>query len=164
MNNTCQNSSRNRQAGAAAVELALVLVFMMLLVGGLVEFGRIFWYYDAMAKATRDGARYLSDAAFASPASPPLDTSGAATLTSNAVVAAGIAAGDFSVSVECDGATCPNPAAPGYVPPNYVTVTVIPTGAAGTIGSWIPIFIPGGGTASFAQVLSPSTTMRYMGG
>ena len=46
--------------GVAAVEFALLLFLLLILVAGIVEFGRAFWYYDALAKATRDGARFLS--------------------------------------------------------------------------------------------------------
>src|SRR5947199_7047109 len=49
--------------GAAAVEFALVLTVMLLITAGIFEFGRAFQYYDALAKATRDGARYMSSAA-----------------------------------------------------------------------------------------------------
>lgn len=144
------------QNGAATVEFALVLVFMLLLAGGIVEFGRIFWYYNAMAKATRDGARYLAG-------SPSLDTAGAAALARAEAGSAGVPSADFSVSVRCDGGTCPNPSSGGYVAPTYVTVGIDLSGSSGTIGAWMPIFLPEGGITSFALALSPSTTMRYLG-
>jgi len=42
--------------GAAVVEFAIVLTLMLLITAGIFEFGRAFEYYDALAKATRDGA------------------------------------------------------------------------------------------------------------
>src|SRR3989441_7028931 len=48
--------------GAAVVEFAIVLTLMLLITAGIFEFGRAFQYYDALAKATRDGARLMSAA------------------------------------------------------------------------------------------------------
>lgn len=51
---------RNRQFGAAAVELALISIPLVFLVMGGVEWARAMYTYNALVKATRDGARYLS--------------------------------------------------------------------------------------------------------
>lgn len=48
------------QRGVAAVEAALLLIPLVILLLGIAEFGRIFYQYNTIAKATRDGARYLS--------------------------------------------------------------------------------------------------------
>lgn len=144
------------ETGVAAIEFAFVLVFMLFLAGGLVEFGRVLWYYNALAKATRDGARYLSS-------SSSLDVSGAEALAGAEAAAAGIASADFSVSVTCDGKSCPDPSSPGYAAPNYVRTVINLTGSTGNIGTWMPLLLPEGGTASFALALSPATTMRYLG-
>lgn len=52
--------SRAHQRGAAAVELALLTIPLILLVLGAVEFSRVVYHYNVIAKATRDGARILS--------------------------------------------------------------------------------------------------------
>ncbi|MGH8857990.1 MAG: TadE/TadG family type IV pilus assembly protein, partial [Polaromonas sp.] len=39
---------RSSQAGAAAVELAIVIVVLLLIVAGTIGFGRTFWYADAL--------------------------------------------------------------------------------------------------------------------
>lgn len=52
--------SLRRQRGVAAVEMGIVLIPLVLLVFGVTEFGRAFYQYNTLAKATRDGARYLS--------------------------------------------------------------------------------------------------------
>lgn len=62
-------SARSRESGAVAVEFALVIGVLLLIVGGIIEFGRLFWHYDALSKATRDGARMMSNAAGATLAS-----------------------------------------------------------------------------------------------
>lgn len=50
----------NKQRGVAAVELGIVIVPLVLLAFGITEFGRAFYQYNTLAKATRDAARFLS--------------------------------------------------------------------------------------------------------
>lgn len=55
------NVRQARSRGAAAVELAILLPFVMLpLAFSIVEFGRAFYYYNSLAKSVRDGARLLA--------------------------------------------------------------------------------------------------------
>jgi hypothetical protein len=54
------------QAGTAVIEFAFVMVFLLLLTIGITEIGRAFWYYNALQKAARDGARCLSTVAWSS--------------------------------------------------------------------------------------------------
>ncbi len=49
-----------RQGGVAAVELALILPFLMILTFLVTEFGRALYQYHAITRNVRDGARYLS--------------------------------------------------------------------------------------------------------
>ena len=46
-----------RERGAAAVELALVLPLLLLIVGGIVDFGRFFYTQNIVVNAAREGAR-----------------------------------------------------------------------------------------------------------
>ena len=48
------------QSGVAAVEMALLLPFLLLLAFGITELGRAVYQYNTLAKAVRDGARHLS--------------------------------------------------------------------------------------------------------
>lgn len=51
---------RSRQQGVAAVEMATLLMPLIFIVFGITEFGRAFYQYNSVVKATRDAARYLS--------------------------------------------------------------------------------------------------------
>jgi Flp pilus assembly protein TadG len=54
-------SSRNRrQRGVAAVELALILPIVVVLLSVPLFFGRLYWHYSAAQSAAYDAARYLS--------------------------------------------------------------------------------------------------------
>jgi Flp pilus assembly protein TadG len=50
------------QRGAAAVEFALMLLFLVPLTVGVVETGRALYAYDTLAKSVRSAARYLATA------------------------------------------------------------------------------------------------------
>lgn len=131
-----------KERGAAAVEFAIVISLLVLITGGIIEFGRVMWYLDALTKATRDGARYLSTSAL------PLDTSKAKDLVVKAAIQAGLpgfAVGN--VSITCDGGC--------VAPTGYVTVGI--TNYSVAFGSWFAIPLPAGDWP-----LIPHTTMRYM--
>lgn len=53
-------TSQRHQRGVAIVEFALVLPLLLLLTFITTEFGRALYQYNTLAKAVRDGARYLS--------------------------------------------------------------------------------------------------------
>lgn len=147
----------NSQHGGAAVEFALILALLISILAGIFEFGRAFWYYDALTKATRDGARLLSVTNKDSIADPGVGNAQA--LVANVVTAAGVP--NFTVanvSVTCldatfNDASCNNGTAPGGV-----RVQVV--GYSMTIGQFIPFLL--GGSSSYTANLSPHTTMRYM--
>lgn len=53
-------TKRGAMRGVAAVEFALLLIPMVLLVFGAVEYGRALYQYNTLAKAVRDSARLLT--------------------------------------------------------------------------------------------------------
>ncbi|MDR3409619.1 MAG: TadE/TadG family type IV pilus assembly protein [Formivibrio sp.] len=144
--------ARRKENGVAAVEFGLLIVFLLAIVTGIIEFGKAFWYYDALVKSTRDGARFLS----LSRVSPTVGIdSGSISQAKDQVVTAVSAANvpGFTsgyVSVSCD---------PNCTVPDYVTVSI--SAYPITIGGWIPVFVPTG-TTTWTSTLSPYTTMRYM--
>src|SRR5918992_785745 len=53
---------RRDERGVQLVEAAIVLPIFLVLFAATAEFGRYFYEYTTLAKATRSGARYLSTA------------------------------------------------------------------------------------------------------
>lgn len=48
------------ERGTQLVELAIVLPVLLVMFGAVAEFGRLFYTYQTLTKATRAGARYLT--------------------------------------------------------------------------------------------------------
>lgn len=149
------------QAGAIAVELAFVIVVLLLMVAGMIGFGRTFWYADALTKATRDGARLLSTWAVSDMSAGAVAARNIAINSANAAnVSPQLGTGTANVLVEClDDAFSFVACADGTTPAN---VRVSITGFNVSLGQWFP-FIGTGGLIDYGSVgLSPHTTMRYM--
>lgn len=165
--NTWLKSSRSRpltkpsrQVGVAAVELAIVIVVLLLMLAGTIGFGRTFWYLDALTKATRDGARLLStwevsdiSAGVAAARNITINSANAANLSpplASGNVVVECLNDSFAVMASCSGGTAPR------------NVRVRITGFNVTLGEWFP-FIATGGAIDYGSVgLSPHTTMPYM--
>ncbi len=156
---TINQYTQRLQRGAAAVEFAIVISLLMLITGGIIEFGRVLWYLDALTKATRDGARLMSEAPKMEMGNYVGTTQG---LVQNEAAAASLspALALAKIAVQCDyGAgwvACTNAASQAVPGPLYVTVAI--TGYPVDFGSWFAIPLPSGGP----WVLTPHTTMRYM--
>ena len=131
----------------------MVLTLLLLMAAGIFEFGRAFQYYDALAKATRDGARYMS-------AAPKATISSVAVVNAKDLVVTAANAANVSptlttgeVVVTCTPAACADGTAPS-------DVEVSISGYSITIGGVMPFV---SGTTSYPGVaLAPHTTMRYM--
>jgi Flp pilus assembly protein TadG len=111
----------------------------------MIEYGRLMWHYDALAKVTRDAARFLSMEKTISAASENT----ARTMAVNAASASGIQ--DLlssDVKIECAGGCATSP--------TNVTVRIE---YGYSIGGWVPVF----GSGVRAVTLKPHTTMPYMG-
>lgn len=153
-NRACRSPRVHR--GTAAVEFAFTVFVLLMILAGVVEFGRAFWYYDAIVKGTRDAARHLSTI-------PTSALAGAAAPTAAIVVDAANASlvPDFTsanVSVVCTPISCG-----AAVQPSDVTRVTVSASYPLTIGALLP-FIPTADStgASWAVTLTPHTTMPYM--
>lgn len=149
MSKTGWRSQVKRKArGAAAVEFAIILPLLVLIFTGMIEYGRLMWNYDALAKATRDAARYLSTEQSITNTEKDV----ARTMVDNAAAAAGVK--DLlpaDVNVTCDPTNCTSPTS--------VTVSI---SYGFTIGGWVPVIGPQSGATFNNVTLSPHTTMPYM--
>jgi hypothetical protein len=152
--NITSSSMKQAQRGVAVVEFAIVIIPLLLIVAGIIEFGRTFWYYDALAKSTRDAARYISNARFSSTLAVDEDIKvRAENMVYDAVNAAGVP--DFLPKYQYVDITCdPNCTEPDYVKVSIVAYPVV-------IGGWIPIIAPNG-VSTWDVKVSPATTMPYM--
>lgn len=155
---------REKQNGAVAVEFGIVLVFLILIVAGIVEFGRAFWYYDALSKATRDGARMLSlaDRATFSTGSFIGDAKSRVVQNANAANLNPLLT-SAEVSVTClDASFSTIGCGSGVSAPANIRVAI--SGYTINIGGLIPFLSPTGGAATTytGVALAPHTTMRYM--
>jgi Flp pilus assembly protein TadG len=131
---TPHRSVRKRRRGAAAVEFAIVLPVFVILVFGMIEYGRMVMVQQVITNASREGARRaVLDGA---------TTSSVQSAVTTYLTNAAINGGSTEVSPEPSAAASGDP----------VTVTVsIPFSAV----SWLPTPMYLGG-----KTLSASTTMR----
>ena len=121
------NPARKRVRGAAAVELALTMVPLLVLTFGVTEYGRAIYTYNTIDKAARDAARHLT--------APTPGTPNVNAVASNMVVygnaegtgtplAPGLTTSMVSI---CDATSCPGThasVATGSGVVNLVTVSI----------------------------------------
>ena len=127
LRSTCRGTSLRGMRGVAAVEFALLLTPMILMMFGATEFGRAIYTYNTLDKTVRDAVRHLSqhgpgDAVIQAEARC-LAVYGNTNCAGNAI-APGLTTGAVSL---CDAMSCPGshaaqPTGSGAV--NLVTVTI----------------------------------------
>lgn len=130
---------------------------MFLIAAGIVEFSRAFWYYNALDKATRDAARFMSAVPSAEILDSTQTTAAVAVAKSLALITANganvspvIVAAD--IDILCDAAACSG------TKPTNVTASVTLVMNIGSIFPFVNVANGGYGNVT----LAPSTTMRYM--
>jgi len=156
-----------REKGIAAVEFAIVLIPLLVIVTGITEFGRAMYYYNTIAKAARDGARLMSTQTPADMNYPNLISQATCTAVygnttcSGTPLVPGLTTGMVSI---CDRVSCPGthanvPTGTGVI--NLVTFTIGGPNNPYTFQSMAP-FAPalfGVGSFNFASI---SVTMRQI--
>ncbi len=146
------------ESGGTLAELAILVPFLVVMVGSVAELGRFFQTYSTLSKATRASARYLSKVAY-----EENDTIKNLTSAKNIAVCG---------KTDCTGH---NPVAPGLSTANVELTPEFPPGGEGnpiTVKVSIvnynfqPLFnlgaFLGNDTFSLALPIRPSTTMYYM--
>lgn len=115
---------RSGQKGTAVIEMAFLMGFLLLLAVGITEFGRALWYYSALQKAAREGARCLSVTAWSTTASADADSCLAIVRTD--ANSAGVYPQVVSAEVEmrCDDETCSSATWGLGTAPEYVGIHV----------------------------------------
>ena len=142
------------ETGGTIAELAILLPFLIVMVGAVAELGRFFQTYATLSKSTRAAARYLSRVAD--------DATNEARAKNVAVCG----------KIDCTGV---NPVASNLTPTNVNVAVEFPPGGAGnpitvTVSiqnyTFQPLFnlgaLLGNNTFSLALPIRPSTTMYYM--
>jgi len=157
-----------REKGNAIVEMAIVFPILLLLLVGTAELGRLFYTYTTLAKATKTGARYLSNA--------PNPDLAATQLVAQSLVVCGYEtctgnqpSGSPKKPI-VDGLNMANPASnvsitlfsrtENGVIVNYVTVQI--TGYTYPRGVYSLSGITGTTDSLIYRALTPRTTMRRM--
>ncbi len=151
------------ERGTQFVELAIVLPVMVVLFAGVAEFGRFFYTYTTLAKATRAGARYISNQPYDCTLSSPSPDRCSETKNlvvygkTNAVttgrnqdspILSGLDTSNVEITTP-DGKVCDTQ-------PNTVKIRIINY-------NYQPIFLKAvWGSTSTTIPASPSTTMRYL--
>lgn len=154
MNARIETRKPGRQGGIAAVEFALMLFVLLLVGAGLAEFGRALWYYDAIAKGTRDAARHLSTV-------PTASLGGAVGTSADIVADAASAAAVPGFTSANVGVACAPTACGAALQPTDVTRVTVNASYVLRIGSLFP-FISSSGAHGWTVTLAPHTTMPYM--
>ncbi len=101
--------SHQSERGQSLIELALTMTLLLILLAGLVDFGRAFFTYLAMRDAAQEGASYGS-------INPSATAQIQARVSDNSnFVGDLIASGDIDVTVTLIGAPCHDPTAGNMV-------------------------------------------------
>lgn len=145
---------RRDERGVQLVEVALVIPILLILLAATAEFGRYFYYYSTLSRATRTAARYVTTHPYLDNSSPNdfktqaknLAVCGStATCAANTEILPGLTNNNFSIT----------PASGNF--PETVTVQVVNY-------NYQPIFDLGNfvsGVSWTSVPVSASTTMRY---
>lgn len=107
-----------RQRGVAAVEFAIMLPLLLLLLAAPLSMGRILWHYTVAQKAAHDAARYLAsvpDGEMRTPALAPFAAQVARDIAVAEMVDLNPGSINPVVTVACNGGTCAGGAAPVLV-------------------------------------------------
>lgn len=154
--------------GSSIVELAIVFPILLLLIVGTVELGRLFFTYTTLAKATKTGARYISNSrkmligssteiANEKAITKNLVVCGKLSCTGQTPIVAGLSVANVNI---CDNISVPcNPVIPaGQVKYFRVEIQSYPY----TPGVFNVAKMTGAAANKFYFNLTPGTEMRYM--
>jgi len=122
MNRTPSGPRASRQRGIAAVELALILPVLLILLVFPLFFGRLFWHYSVMDRAAQDAARYLATippSEIRNPARAPALTAVAKSIADAELAELAPGPDGIFVTIGCDAVQCV-----GFAVPTTVNVAI----------------------------------------
>jgi Flp pilus assembly protein TadG len=137
LSNVLRPRDRRHSRGQSLAEFAIVFPVLMLVLGGIIQFGIIFWGQNTLTQIARDTGRWAST-------QPICPTNGTVTPIANSIAAASSLIGyqtptDLGVSVGMSGDPCPVATNAKVA---YVTVTL-----THQVPLFFP-FVPGNGNLS----------------
>ena len=148
-----RNLAENESGGTIA-ELAILIPFLIVMVGAVAELGRFFQTYSTLSKSTRAAARYMSRVAFDAQSetrAKNIAVCGKLDCTGVNPVASGLTTTNVAVNVEFPPGGAGNPITVSVSIQNYTFQPLFNLGA-----------LLGTNTFSLALPVKPSTTMYYM--
>jgi len=151
-----------RQRGVVAVEFALLVIPMLVMVFGITEFGRAMYQYNTLVKATRDATRYLSTQAAGTGVSAAQCLAVYGNETCGAAGTELVPGLTTAMVTECDASSCPAThlaVTTGAGAVNLVTVTIQGYEFQSLVSFSIGGFSVGLPNVTFGGV---STTMRQV--
>ena len=163
------------ERGTATIELALVILILFTVMAFITEFGRLYWTFNVLQKATQEGARALS---LAAPNQLGQLIAGVQAQMVQDVADAGVSGFNASqIQISClDGSLNAFFVTPAYCQAGAISIADSNLGyvqvsvqySLAGLGTWLPFFFPGafdeplvinGSTGPMA--LNPSALFRY---
>jgi hypothetical protein len=134
--------SHKKEKAQGMVEFALILPILLLLMVGIIEFGRMLFFYSSVTSASREGARYGSAVGEVGGVSRYEDCGGIRDAALRAGVFAGIEESDIAIQYD-DGVTLKDASCPPSSTVNLADrVVVTVTGNFEPITPFIEVFFP----------------------
>jgi Flp pilus assembly protein TadG len=109
--------SMNRQEGTAAIEFAIVVTLLLMVVFGIITFGRVYNEYEVLTSAAREGARVAAVRGSASDAIAAVEDASAGYALSETP----------SVSTTCDDSTQGEPVKVGWTQAFDIDIPFLPS-------------------------------------
>ncbi|MGZ8320168.1 MAG: TadE/TadG family type IV pilus assembly protein, partial [Telluria sp.] len=140
----------------AAVEMAIMLPILIMLLAVPLYYGRVFWHYTVAQKAAHDAARYLISAPLTQMRNPA--QVGNALAVANAIIDAELAElnpGPYQpvVTIQCNGVTCG-----GLIPPSTIRINIQIAMYDPLLSSMTERYV-----GAYGVLINADATMRYAG-
>ena len=113
------------EEGAAAVEFALVFPLLIMILFGIIEFGRVYSEYQVYQGAAREGARFAA-VRNASGTGPDIDAVRARVIDAAAPYGGNVTSGSISVAPQCSASNVGGVVKVTWSQPVSITIPLLP--------------------------------------